>query len=108
MYSNFKGWTDKFEPRGTPSPATSQVPAPSTTAMKRGASIMDDFPEASPLQKQIRLMEATLRTGEFSGHPGASSILSPDVSNVTVGGTPSKARNTDAQASGSQSFFGIC
>ena len=109
MYSNFKGWADKFEPRGTPSPATSQVPASSTTAMKRGASIMDDFPEASPSQKRIRLMEAVLGTEGSSGHPGASSILSPDVSNVTVGDTPSKPRNTDApQASGSQSFFGTC
>jgi len=101
----FWSWADKFEPRGTPSPATSQVPASSTTAMKRGASVMDDFPEASPSQKRIRLMEAVLGTGGSSDHPGASSILSPDVSNVTVGGTPS---NTDApQASAKYNNVGV-
>ncbi|KAF8813819.1 hypothetical protein BYT27DRAFT_6358101 [Phlegmacium glaucopus] len=65
---------------GTPSPATSQAPASSSPPYrhtKRTASIMEepsDFPQASPSQKRIRLMETALRAG-------------------TPGGTPSKPRN---------------
>ena len=74
---------------GTESPPTSQQAPPSTPVnnMKRNASSMQespDFPQASPSQKRLKLIEAAMAGGS-SDHSGPSTTSS----NATV----SDARN---------------